>query len=81
MGRLVEKYNLPYKEKLSLLSHYEKSRPFNIERFLDVSKLNGGLIPTLGMPLLQATYISGRSSTAYPLILQPWTDAYIQGMV
>jgi|GEM_PF-2938710 len=56
----LDESRLGKEEELSLLSYFERTRPFNIERFLDVSKLSGGLMATAGMPLLQATYLAER---------------------
>ncbi|MFC1790709.1 hypothetical protein ACFLZP_04475 [Patescibacteria group bacterium] len=56
----LNKQKLTDEESLSLLSYYEKSRPFQIERFLDTSKIKGGLMANSGMPLLQVTYLSER---------------------
>jgi hypothetical protein len=56
----LEKSQLTEEEKLSLLSYYERTRPFNIERFLDVSGINSGLHASTGMPLLHAAYLAER---------------------
>lgn len=56
----LDKSQLTEGEELSLLSHYERTRPFNIERFINTSKIKGGLHASTGMPLLHATYLSER---------------------
>lgn len=47
-------------EKKAILDQFERTRPFNIERYFDISNVSQGLIQTTGMPLLMATYLSDR---------------------
>lgn len=56
----LSKQTLSKQEREAIIRIFSKSRPFNIERYLDVKKLDGSLITSTGMPLLHATYISER---------------------
>lgn len=56
----LSQQTLTEQERQAICRIFSKSRPFNIERFLDISKLDGNLITATGMPLLHAAYISER---------------------
>lgn len=86
LDHALKMFNLSDKEKKWLHSQFLKSRPFNIERFLDVSVVNGSLFPSTGMPLLHATYISDQMqcipSTDHPGLMgsyESWCEALGQG--
>lgn len=56
----VSMYKLSEIEKSDLSNKFLRSKPFRIERYLDVSNLQGSIVQTTGMPVLHASYISER---------------------